>query len=82
MDLRVTTDPAEFQRTVFPFLQKDPVLHTIIMSNVAERAAGTYRNEQGLGYYVSVHDGGEVIGVVMRTPGRPGVPRRTARIAG
>ena len=50
----------------------DPVLHTIIMSNVAERAAGTYRSEADLGYYVSVHDDtGEVIGAAMRTPNRP-----------
>ncbi|WP_246486745.1 GNAT family N-acetyltransferase [Kribbella qitaiheensis] len=67
----MTTDPAEFQAIAFPFLERDPVLHTIIMSNVAERAAGTYRQEQGLGHYVSAHDGGEVIGAAMRTPGRP-----------
>jgi hypothetical protein len=72
MDLRVTTDPAEFQRTAFPFLEQDPVLHTIIMSNVAERAAGTYGQEQETSYFVSVHDrDGEVIGAAMRTPGRP-----------
>jgi hypothetical protein len=72
MDFRVTTDPADFQAIAFPFLERDPVLHTIIMSNVAERAAGTYRSEDGLGCYVSVHDGtGEVVGAAMRTPGRP-----------
>jgi GNAT superfamily N-acetyltransferase len=72
MDLRVTTDPAEFQAIAFPFLERDPVLHTIIMSNVAERAAGTYRQEPDASYFVSAHDGdGEVIGAAMRTPGRP-----------
>ncbi|WP_112248980.1 GNAT family N-acetyltransferase [Kribbella monticola] len=72
MELRVTTDPAEFQATTFAFLQTDPVLHTIIMSNVAERAAGTYRREDGVGHYVSVHDdSGAVIGAAMRTAGRP-----------
>jgi hypothetical protein len=72
MELRVTTDPAEFQAIAFPFLERDPVLHTIIMSNVAERAAGTYREEDELGYYVSAHDSdGAVIGAAMRTQNRP-----------
>ena len=71
MTTRVTSDAAEFQATVFPFLDKDPVLHTIIMTNVAERAVGTDRAEADPSYFVSVHDGaGEVIGVAMRTPGR------------
>jgi hypothetical protein len=45
MSVRVTNDPAEFAATVFPFLEKDPVLNTIIISNVAERAAGAYWSE-------------------------------------
>jgi hypothetical protein len=40
MSVRATNDPAEFAATVFPFLAKDPVLNTITISNVAERAAG------------------------------------------
>jgi len=67
--VRVTSDPRAFEQTVFPFLQQDPVLHTIIMSNVHERANGTARAEDGPSYFVSVHDGG-VVGVAMRTPGR------------
>lgn len=71
MSVRLTSDPAEFQATTFPFLEADPVLHTIIMSNVAERAAGHYPPESGRSYFVSVHDdAGEVIGVAMRTPDR------------
>lgn len=69
MDVRVTSDPKEFERTVFPFLQQDPVLHTIIMSNVHERAAGTAPAESDASYFVSVHDP-DVVGVAMRTPGR------------
>jgi GNAT superfamily N-acetyltransferase len=69
MDVRVTSDPKAFERTVFPFLQQDPVLHTIIMSNVHERANGTARAEDEPSYFASVHDG-DVIGVAMRTPGR------------
>ncbi|HEY3559744.1 MAG TPA: GNAT family N-acetyltransferase [Kribbella sp.] len=69
MDVRVTTDPQAFEQTVFPFLQADPVLHTIIMTNVHERANGTARTEEGPSYFVSVHDP-DVVGVAMRTPGR------------
>jgi GNAT superfamily N-acetyltransferase len=66
MDVRVTSDAAAFEQTVFPFLQQDPVLHTIIMTNVHERAV---RAEAEPSYFVSVHDGG-VVGAAMRTPGR------------
>jgi hypothetical protein len=69
MDVRVTSDAKIFEETVFPFLQQDPVLHTIIMSNVHERANGTARAEDGPSYFVSIHDP-DVIGVAMRTPGR------------
>jgi GNAT superfamily N-acetyltransferase len=69
MDVRVTSDPQAFEREVFPFLQADPVLHTIIMTNVHERANGTARTEDEPSYFVSVHDPG-VVGVAMRTPGR------------
>jgi GNAT superfamily N-acetyltransferase len=72
MDVRLTSDPVAFEQTVFPFLQQDPVLHTIIMSAVHERANGTARAEDEPSYFVSVHDGpeGAVAGAVMRTPGR------------
>jgi GNAT superfamily N-acetyltransferase len=81
MDVRVTSDAAAFEKTVFPFLQQDPVLHTILMSNVHERAAGSYRAEDEPSYFVSVHDtgsagtavrgaAGDVVGAAMRTPGR------------
>ncbi|WP_329003706.1 GNAT family N-acetyltransferase [Kribbella sp. NBC_00709] len=69
MDVRVTSDPQAFEQTVFPFLQQDAVLHTLIMSNVHERANGTVRAESEPSYYVSVHDP-DVVGVAMRTPGR------------
>ncbi|MEV6410614.1 GNAT family N-acetyltransferase [Kribbella sp. NPDC051718] len=69
MSTRLTTDPADFQATVFPFLEQDPVLHTLIMSNVSDRAASQYEPEPS--YFVSVHDdAGEVTGAAMRTPGR------------
>ncbi|WP_020391922.1 GNAT family N-acetyltransferase [Kribbella catacumbae] len=72
MNVRLTSDPAEFQATTFPFLEADPVLHTLIMTNVADRVAGRYPAEAGPAYFVSVHDdAGEVVGAAMRTPGRP-----------
>ncbi|GAA3141451.1 GNAT family N-acetyltransferase [Kribbella aluminosa] len=69
----MTSDPQAFERTVLPFLQQDPVLHTIVMSNVHERASGTARPEDEPSYFVSAHDSGhdpDVVGVAMRTPGR------------
>jgi len=65
----MTTDPQAFRQAVFPYLQQDPVLHTIIMSNVHERANGTAGAEDEPSYFVSVHDP-DVVGVAMRTPGR------------
>ncbi|MEV0801475.1 GNAT family N-acetyltransferase [Kribbella sp. NPDC050281] len=69
MDVRVTTDAAAFERTVFPFLQRDPVLNNLLMSSVHQRANGTAIAETGPSYFVSVHDG-DVVGAAMRTPGR------------
>ena len=69
MDVRVTSDPQVFEQTVFPFLQQDPVLHTIIMTNVHERAADTAGAQEEPSYFVSVHDP-DVVGAAMRTPGR------------
>jgi GNAT superfamily N-acetyltransferase len=72
MSTRLTTDPAEFQATTFPFLRQDPVLHTLIMSNVSDRSADRYPEETEPSYFVSVHDSADaVIGAAMRTPGRP-----------
>jgi predicted GNAT family acetyltransferase len=71
MTTRVTDDPAEFRATVFPFLERDPVLHTVILTNVEQRAEGGHRPGEGDSVFVSVHDAaGEVVGAAMRTPGR------------
>ncbi|MEV6285422.1 GNAT family N-acetyltransferase [Kribbella sp. NPDC051770] len=69
MTTRATDDPGEFRATVFPFLERDPVLHTILLSNVEQRAeAGP---QPGESVFVSVHDeSGAVVGAAMRTPGR------------
>jgi GNAT superfamily N-acetyltransferase len=68
MDVRVTSDAAAFEKLVFPFLQQDPVLHTLIMTNVHSRAIGS-RVEDEPSYYVSIHEG-DAVGAAMRTPGR------------
>ncbi|MEU8225580.1 GNAT family N-acetyltransferase [Kribbella sp. NPDC048915] len=45
------------------------MLHTIILSNVRDRAEGTAEPEDEQSYFVSVHEP-DVVGVAMRTPGR------------
>jgi predicted GNAT family acetyltransferase len=69
MHVQVTSDPADFSRLAFPFLQQDPVLNTVILSNVHERAIGVRPADDIPPYFLSVHDD-DVIGVAMRTEGR------------
>lgn len=70
MTVHVTSDPAEFAVTVFPLLERDPVLHTVLLSNVRERAVGAVVDRTP-SVFVSVHgSAGEVLGAAMRTPGR------------
>jgi len=70
MSVRVSNDPAEFAATLFPFLEKDPVLNTVLLSNVQDRATGLL-TDPSLPVFVSVHAAdGQVVGGCMRTPGR------------
>lgn len=70
MSVRVTRDPAEFADTVFPFLQRDPVLHSVLLSNVRDRLTGV-QEDPAPPVLVSVHDpAGAVVGAAMRTAGR------------
>ncbi|TWD79693.1 putative GNAT family acetyltransferase [Kribbella amoyensis] len=67
----VTGDAGDFRARVFAFLERDPVLHTVILSNVDARARGTYRTEVGSSIFVAVVDGNDdVVGAAMRTPGQ------------
>jgi predicted GNAT family acetyltransferase len=66
MIVRTTNDPAVFKELAFPFLQRDPVLNTAILSNTADRIRGIL-NDPELPVFVSVHDGDEVIGTVLST---------------
>lgn len=71
MSVRVTRIPAEFEKIVFGFLQQDPVLNTVLLGNVHDRAARPMLGENEPPVLVSVHDpAGQVIGAAMRTDGR------------
>jgi len=64
--VRSTGDPVEFKATVFPFLQKDPVLNTAVLSNTEDRIRGILHDPEPP-LYVSLHEGGEVVGAVLCT---------------
>ncbi|ADB35306.1 GCN5-related N-acetyltransferase [Kribbella flavida DSM 17836] len=64
--VRVTGDPGEFKQTVFPFLQRDPVLNTALLSNVEGRVDGLMY-DPAPPVFVSVHRDEEVIGAVVCT---------------
>jgi hypothetical protein len=60
MTVRLTMDPAAFQKLVFPYLQRDPVLNSTILTNVADRVRGIM-NDPAPPIFFSVHDAaGEV----------------------
>ncbi|WP_112248981.1 GNAT family N-acetyltransferase [Kribbella monticola] len=64
--IRATGDPVEFKATVFPFLQRDPVLNTALLSNVDGRIQGIMHDPEPP-LFVSLHDGDEVVGAVVST---------------
>jgi predicted GNAT family acetyltransferase len=64
--IRSTGDPVEFKATVFPFLQKDPVLNTQVLSNVDGRIRGIMHDPEPP-LFVSLHEGDEVVGAVVST---------------
>ncbi|MEI8407669.1 MULTISPECIES: GNAT family N-acetyltransferase [unclassified Kribbella] len=66
MIVRTTSDPATFKELVFPFLQRDPVLNTVILSNTADRVHGILADPEPP-VFVSVHDGDEMVGAVLST---------------
>ncbi|MFI5730257.1 GNAT family N-acetyltransferase [Kribbella sp. NPDC051587] len=67
MIARTSYDAAAFQGLVFPFLQRDPVLNTQILTNVADRVRGIM-NDPEPPVFVSVHaDDDKVIGVAVWT---------------
>lgn len=64
--IRATSDPAEFKDRVFPFLRRDPVLHTALLSNVEGRILGAVHDPVPP-VFLSVHQDGEVVGAVLAT---------------
>ncbi|WP_328329780.1 GNAT family N-acetyltransferase [Kribbella sp. NBC_00382] len=67
MKVRLTADPAEFKAITFPFLQRDPVLHSYILSNTADRVDGIL-HDPAPPLFLSIHDDpGEVVGAVFCT---------------
>ena len=66
MIARTTNDPHEFKDLVFPFLQRDPVLNTALLSQTADRIRGILADPEPP-VFVSVHDGDEVVGAVLGT---------------
>ncbi|ONI68533.1 hypothetical protein BWI15_36710 [Kribbella sp. ALI-6-A] len=64
--VRMTGDPAEFKVIAFPFLQGDPVLNSMLISNVQGRIDGLMY-DPAPPVFLSVHDDDRVVGVVICT---------------
>ncbi|WP_165949122.1 GNAT family N-acetyltransferase [Kribbella turkmenica] len=65
--IRVTGDAEEFKARVGPLLLRDPVLHTVLLTHLAERADGNGGDDHAEPTYFSVHRGGVVAGAAMAT---------------
>jgi hypothetical protein len=66
MDIRRTTIPAEFYQRAEPFLMALEVRHNLILGTTARLVK--YPDRYPDPYLATIEDGGEVTGVVMRTP--------------
>ncbi|NEA36302.1 hypothetical protein [Streptomyces sp. SID13031] len=65
MKVRATSDPAEFKAIAFPFLQRDPVLHSVLLSNTEDRINGIIHDPTPP-LFLSIHDeAGDVNGAVL-----------------
>jgi GNAT superfamily N-acetyltransferase len=64
--VRSTGDPVEFKAAVFPFLEKDPVLNSVLLSSVQGRIEGIMADPEPP-VYLSLHEGGAVVGAVVWT---------------
>jgi hypothetical protein len=69
MRVRTTSDPVEFKAAVFPFLQADPVLNSVLLSNVEDRISGLTVDPEPPAL-LSVEQAGEVVGAVLCTAQR------------
>jgi RimJ/RimL family protein N-acetyltransferase len=66
MTVRVTGDPVAFKAIAFPYLQRDPVLNSVLISNIQGRVDNLLY-DPAPPVFVSVHRGDEVVGVVCCT---------------
>jgi GNAT superfamily N-acetyltransferase len=66
MKVRVTADPAAFKVIAFPFLQRDPVLNSVLISNIQGRIDNLLY-DPAPPVFVSIHRGEDVVGVVCCT---------------
>ncbi|MGC4937717.1 GNAT family N-acetyltransferase [Kribbella sp. DT2] len=62
----MTEDPAAFKAVAFPYLQRDPVLNSVLISNIQGRVDNLLY-DPAPPVFVSVHRGDEVVGVVCCT---------------
>lgn len=69
LSVEVTNDPTAFKAAAFDFLRRDPLRHTVILSNVEDRVHGL-TSEGEPTWFVTVHDGSRLVGTAMRTEGR------------
>lgn len=61
-----TGDPAEFKARAFPFLQADPVLNSVLLTNTEDRIRGIL-HDPAPPVFLTIHDGDEVVGAVLCT---------------
>lgn len=67
MTVRVTRDAEEFKTTVFAFLQRDPVLHSVLLATVQDRLSVAQGDEPDP-YFFSLHGAtDDVIGACLWT---------------
>ena len=66
MRVHTTGDPAEFKAAAFPFLQADPVLNTVLLTNTEDRIRGIL-HDPAPPVFLTVHEDDEVVGAVVCT---------------
>jgi GNAT superfamily N-acetyltransferase len=81
MDAVLHADAAEFARLARPLLEPDPVRHTLVLTVLDSVCRAAFVPVAML----TVHDGGRVVGALLRTVDRPalvsGLPPRCAAVA-
>ncbi|HLT61595.1 MAG TPA: hypothetical protein VK020_10410, partial [Microlunatus sp.] len=77
MDVRFTTDPAGFLAETGPLLAADPVIASVVATTTEraarERAEGMPPPQRPC-WWATVREGGEIVGVAMRTAPNPPYP--------